>query len=207
MPDPSRLSRKEYSWINRIHISLTRYKVRTLEPYTCFIILRILWPLRRQLSFDSAKSLAHAHILSRLDYCNGLLATTNHHLLARLQRIQNCAARFVYGVSPLHHTAQLIRKLHWLRIESRVRYKVLVTIHNAIHSINSPHHLKEAISIAHQHSPREQPLRLVPYTHRKRTGGHAFHYYAPDMWNTLPGDLRRHTNIELFKRHLKTFLF
>ena len=75
--------------------------------------------------------------------------------------------------------------LHWLRIESRVRYKVLVTIHNAIHSTDSPHHLKEAITIAHQHSPREQPPRLIQHAHRKRTGGHALHHYAPDMWNSL----------------------
>ena len=75
----------------------------------CFSVLRNLWPIRRHLSFASAKSLAHAHILSRLDYCNSLLLPSNQQLIKRMQRVQNCAARFVYGLSSRSHSSHLIR--------------------------------------------------------------------------------------------------
>lgn len=173
----------------------------------CFGILRNLWPLRHHLSFESAKSIAHAHILSRLDYCNSLLVTCNHRLIARLQRVQNCTARFVYGVSQHCHTSQLIRDLHWLPIQCRIKFKALSTIHNALYSRKAPIYLKQSLSISLQHSPRELPVRLVQHSYKQRTGGRAFYYYAPDLWNSLPSHLRLITCHQEFRRKLKTFLF
>ena len=43
------------------------------------------------------KTLVHAFVSSRLDYCNSLLAGTSDYLLQKLQRVQNVAARLVTG--------------------------------------------------------------------------------------------------------------
>ena len=35
----------------------------------------------------------------------------------------------------------------------------------------------------------------------------AFQVAAPKLWNSLPSELRLISNIDIFKRHLKTYLF
>ena len=51
--------------------------------------------IRSFLTVDAANTLAIAFILSRLDYCNSLLAGLPDHKLAKLQYIRNSAARLV----------------------------------------------------------------------------------------------------------------
>ena len=38
-------------------------------------------------------------------------------------------------------------------------------------------------------------------------GDTAFQVAAPKLWNSLPSELRLINNIDIFKRHLKTYLF
>ena len=51
--------------------------------------------IRHLLSVDSTKTLVSAFVLSRLDYCNSLLSGCPKHLLDKLQKVQNSAARLV----------------------------------------------------------------------------------------------------------------
>ena len=57
--------------------------------------LRRLVKIRPFLSTDAANKLAVSFILTRLDYCNSLLAGLPDNKLNKLQRIQNHAARIV----------------------------------------------------------------------------------------------------------------
>ena len=57
--------------------------------------LRRIGTIRHLLSVDSTKTLVSAFVLSRLDYCNSLFSGCPKHLLERLQRVQNSAARLV----------------------------------------------------------------------------------------------------------------
>ena len=59
--------------------------------------LRQLRPVARSLSTDAAKTLVHAFVSSRLDYCNALLHGMSEELLHRIQSVQNAAARHVTG--------------------------------------------------------------------------------------------------------------
>ena len=51
---------------------------------------------------ESAKTLVHAFVSSRLDYCNSLLYGVSDELLHKLQVIQNAAAvtRAVHSTAP-----------------------------------------------------------------------------------------------------------
>ena len=49
------------------------------------------------------KQLVHAFVISRLDYCNSILAGLSKGLLSQLQRVQNAAARLVLGLQPRDH--------------------------------------------------------------------------------------------------------
>ena len=66
--------------------------------YLCRILscqLRRVGKIRSFLSTDAANKLAVSLILSRLDYCNSLLAGLHDNKLNKVQRIQNHAARLV----------------------------------------------------------------------------------------------------------------
>ena len=60
--------------------------------------LRLVWS---SLTEESAKTLVHTFVSSRLDYCNSLLYGVSDELLQKLQVIQNAAARVVTGARKL----------------------------------------------------------------------------------------------------------
>ena len=59
--------------------------------------LRQLRPVARSLTADAAKTIVHAFVACRLDYCNSLLHGITDSLFRRLQSIQNAAARLITG--------------------------------------------------------------------------------------------------------------
>ena len=110
-----------------------------LIPNTkCTEAFRQLYSLRRirkYLSHQATESLIHAFIFSHIDYCNGLLNRVSKHLIKKLQQIQNMAARLVYKLPKFTHVTLLLKDLHWLPVEYRVRYKILLFTYKAIHQL------------------------------------------------------------------------
>ena len=63
---------------------------------TCYLELRRISSIRHCLSEDATKTLVCSFLLSRLDYCNSLLAGCPKHLVSRLQKVQNNADRLIF---------------------------------------------------------------------------------------------------------------
>jgi len=70
----------------------------------------------RSVSVDAAKTVVHAFISSRVDYCNSLLYGISDILLRRLQAVQNAAARLVTGTRRYDHITPVLQQLHWLPV-------------------------------------------------------------------------------------------
>ena len=64
--------------------------------------------IRKYLSTDSTEKVIHAFVLSRLDYCNGLLYGLPNNLISKLQRVQNTAAIIVYSMPTLSYNTTSI---------------------------------------------------------------------------------------------------
>ena len=60
--------------------------------------------------------LVHAFIMSRVDYCNAVLAGSPQYITDTLQRVVNAAARFVSGTRKFDQglSRLLHDELHWL---------------------------------------------------------------------------------------------
>ena len=54
--------------------------------------------IRKFLAVQSTKTLVHAFISSRLDYCNALLFGLPKYQLDRLQKVQNAADRVIFQI-------------------------------------------------------------------------------------------------------------
>ena len=101
------------------------------------------------------------------------------------------------------------KKLHWLPIESRIQYKVLVLVHACVYNIALPYLSSQLTSyvpsremwssgklILHQLIPN-----MVTY------GKRSFAYGGPRLWNNLDIQLRKIVSRETFKRELKIHLY
>src|SRR5664279_649858 len=62
---------------------------------SCFYQLRQMKSYVKGLPFGTARTIVNCFVISRIDYCNSLLANIHHCHLNRLQRVMNAAARLV----------------------------------------------------------------------------------------------------------------
>jgi hypothetical protein len=111
----------------------------------CYFHLRRLRQLRPLLGPDVMKMLVYAFILSRLDYCNAVLAGLPKSTTDILQRVQNCAARLVLGLRPQDSANGALKQLHWMPIRYRNKYKLCVLMHGVtVHQ--SPSYITDIVT-------------------------------------------------------------
>ena len=114
-----------------IDAELTMQEHVNRTAQTCFYHLRRLRSVRQQLGRDVTAQLVSALVLSRLDYCNAVLADLPASTLAPFQKVLHAAARLVLGLRPRDHVTSALRELHWLPITQRIQYKLCLLVHNA----------------------------------------------------------------------------
>ncbi|XP_060743727.1 uncharacterized protein LOC132857741, partial [Tachysurus vachellii] len=177
---------------------------------SCRFLLYNIRRIRPFLSTQAAQVLVQSLVISRLDYCNALLAGLPMNAIRPLQMIQNAAARLVFNLPKFSHTTPLLRSLHWLPVAARIRFKTLMLAYKAKNG-PAPSYLKALIT------PRTAPrtlrststARLVPPSLRVRGkySTRLFSVLAPRWWNELPLEVRTAESLAIFKRRLKTYLF
>ena len=158
---------------------------------------------------DSIKKLVSAFVLSRLDYCNSLFAGLSNDKITKLQRIQNNAARLVLKQPKRHHMSPLLKDLHWLSIKARIDYKVALLSFKCLNN-NAPAHIKDLIvpyTPARMLRSSSSNLLSTPRVSSKKYGLRAFTFLGPQIWNSLPENIRSEKGLEKFKKSLKTYLF
>ncbi|XP_071243680.1 uncharacterized protein [Salvelinus alpinus] len=99
---------------------------------SCRFMLYNIRRVRPCLTQEAAQVLIQALVISRLDYCNSLLAGLPACAIKPLQLIQNAAARLVFNFPKFSHVTPLLRSLHWLPVEARIRYKTMVLAYGAV---------------------------------------------------------------------------
>ena len=167
-------------------------------------MLKDIGRIRNILSRTHVEMLVHAVIASRLDYCNSILCNMSKSNLYKLQKVQNTAARLVVRRGRKHSASGILRELHWLKIESRIIFKLLLIVYKCVNGRCSRN-----LQVNYKmHNCRPDDYLLLA-TKRVNTkyGRRTFDYLAPKLWNALPLQVRMEEKIETFKTKVKTMLF
>ena len=171
--------------------------------------IKNLWRIRRFIDRDTCHNAVRAMIISRLDYCNGVFTLLSAKNIQRLQRLQNSAARLVFVVDRRVEFDQLLRSLHWLPIQQRAMFKSLVYVYKALNNM-APSYISELLTPYVPARPLRSAMdttRLLLPKSNSVSGDRRFAVTATKAWNSLPIIIRTAPSINIFKKHLKTYLF
>ena len=170
----------------------------------CYKLLKDIGRVRNMLTETHTEMLVHSLISMRIDYCNSLFFNMPKDNIYKLQKVQNAAARLVTRKTKRQSISDTLAKLHWLNVESRIVFKVLLLVFKAIHGLCSDN-LKVSYK---QHNYRPEDFLLLETKMVKtKYGTRTFDYAGPRLWNALPLSIRTLESIDDFKSKVKTILF
>ena len=118
------------------------------------------------------------------------------------------AVRLICRLPKYYHISPVLKDLHWLPIKYRVIFKITLLVFRVLHGL-APSYLKNLIRVKPEgrYQFRNKNQLLVPKTKCKTFGDRVFFKSGPVVWNSLPHNIRQISNIQKFKKELKTFLF
>jgi len=118
------------------------------------------------------------------------------------------AARIVLPHLSKLPSTSLLHELHWLRVHSRIIYKLACLTYNSL-TTGQPGYLRSLINYYTPSRTLRSTNQLIldcPWFSTE-FGERSFSYLALTVWNDLPLDTRLSPTTDTFKRHLKTVLF
>ncbi len=176
------------------------HNIRTIGP---------LHNIRTILTEHAAHLLVQALVISRLDYCNALLAGLPSNAIKPLQMIQNAAAQLVYNEHKRAHVTPLFISLHWLPVAARIQFKTLmIAYRTTTGSAPSYFHSLLQIYIPSRSLRSASERRLVgPSQRGSKSLSRTFSRTVPGWCNELPTPIRNNGSLSIFKEQLKTHLF
>ena len=116
--------------------------------------------------------------------------------------------RIVTFTKKYEHITPILIDLHWLPVEYRITYKILLLVYKAINGL-SPSYISNLLSFCtSSYSLRSCSNKLlqVPRSKLKSYGDRRFSIAGPKLWNSIPASLRNADSLNSFKKHLKTYL-
>ena len=159
--------------------------------------------------------------LSRLDYSNSLLFGCSASNVAKLQRIQNTAARIVLNTQRLCPSQQLLQNLHWLPVYFVIKTKI-ATLTYKVATLNQPlypTHLPAPYTMGRSIQSQDKQFAINEYVIflffylllepavSTVIGSRGFSYAASSIWNRLPLKIHNSSSFASFKRNFKTYYF
>jgi len=118
------------------------------------------------------------------------------------------ASRSRFSASEFSHSTDMLRHLHWLPVEYRIKFKLAKLVFNTRNN-SSPLYLTCLLNdyVAGRSLRCSQSNLLTVPSYRLNFGARSFRVAALTVWNSLPADIRACSLHGTFTCHLKNFLF
>ncbi len=167
---------------------------------SCRFALHNIRKIRPFLTEHAAQLYVQALVVSRLDYCNALLAGLPSNTIKPLQMIQNAAARLVFNEPKRAHVTPLFISLHWLPVAARIKFKTLMLAYRTTTgSAPSYFHSLLRIYIPSRSLRSASERRLVvPSQRGLKSLSRTFSFTIPGWWNNLPTPIRNAGSLSIF---------
>ncbi len=127
-----------------------------------------------------------------------------------LQMVRS-AARVVINAckSDRLRMTEVRKNLHWLPINARIEYNILMLTWKAYHE-TGPKYLSDLLyknNIYHDIRSVDDSLLIIPKINKVSCCDRAFQKVAPLLWDNIPVDMQVTENVNSFKHNLKTHSF
>ena len=107
-----------------------------------------------------------------------------------MQRVQNAAAKLLFKQAKFSHITPVLHQLHWLPIQYRTDFKILLFTFKAIHGMATDYIwklIKRKSSTRYPLRSNQRILLEIPSGKILSTvRGGEFCYASPNPWNNLP---------------------
>ncbi len=174
---------------------------------SCRFALHNIRKIRPFLTEHAAQLLVQALVISRLDYCNALLAGLPSNTIKPLQMIQNAAARLVFNEPKRAHVTPLFVSLHWLPVAARIQFKTLMLAYRTITG-SAPTYFHSLLRIYIPSRSLRSASERAWYHHREAQNHSPEHSLSPFLAGGMISPLIRNAgSLSNFKQQLKTHLF
>ena len=114
----------------------------------------------------------------------------------------------LFKLSRYDHLTFYYTEVHWLPINERINFKILLLIYKSING-HSPSYLKDLFSpyVPRRDLRSADGMLLTKPKMLTSIGERAISYQGPLLWNGLPDYIKQANSIDNFKKKLKTFYF
>ena len=120
----------------------------------------------------------------------------------RIQSIINTTARLITGVRKYDHIAPVLEELHWLKIDERIQYKIVLQMYKCLSNEVFAYLTRDLVPVASL--PEKQRLRsamskdVVPNTQKlKSLRLRKFSVSGPKLWNNLSNKVLKNHFVDL----------
>ena len=164
--------------------------------------------IKKILTDETAATIIHALITSRIDNGNSLLTGITDRLLRKLQLVQNAAARILTKTRKFDHITPILKDLHWLPIHERIDFKILILTWKALNGTAPEYLMNLLLPYIPSRTLRSSDKQLLVVSRASSAfGDRAFSVVAPTLWNLLPFNIRNCDSVQTLKKLLKTYLY
>ena len=139
--------------------------------------------------------------MSKLDYCNSILAGSTDYNINKLQRIQNASCRVIFKLGKYDSITPYLAKLHWQKISNWITYKIAMLVFKCRMDA-APKYLIDLLDLTHNRTLRSSSRKKLPVktANLSQVLNSSFSCVGPKVWNSLPNSVTNCQTIETFKK-------
>ena len=167
--------------VSPLYLNLNIPKLSRNPVFVTFVVCT-LRHIRGSLDHLTIRTIAAALVSTRLDYANSILYGISAKHISRLQCMQNNLAWVVTGKWYTDSSPSILKELHWITIDARVKFKIATLTFKALNTGNPPY----LASLLQRHIPcrtlRSASANLLSVTQCNLSfGTRGFHTAAPTI--------------------------
>jgi exonuclease III len=163
--------------------------------------------IRNKLSLSTKKLVYNCIVAPHFDYCATVLWKTSEENMAKMQKLQNKAMRFILNCRKSASVRFMLRKIGWLDMKQKLELNVLVMIKKILTG-NLPEYLSQSVqyvSNVHNYNTRSSRNIYVP-TASSAFSEKSLNYSGFQLYNNLPECLKNEMNLNKFKNNCVKYL-